>query len=308
MAKLRAARENLRKGLRARQTIRGYESDWKIFTAWCHDTGRRALPADSETVSLYATWLVTASGRRCSTAERHIAAIADRHKRSKSTTPDMADAREIIHAMKRESKERPRGKAALTQQDLAKAARACDTHMARGCRDRAMLVLGFATSMRRSELAALDLADISFDRRGLVVVIRSSKTDQVGKGRTLAVWPGEKKATDPVRTMRTWLDKRGEFDGPLFCRVTPGGKIIPSRLTGDTVNDSVKRCLEAAGMDPRPYGAHSLRAGAITTSAELGHTDQEIMSMSGHGSQKVMQMYIRSSRLFAGRNPLAGAL
>jgi hypothetical protein len=41
--------------------------------------------------------------------------------------------------------------------------------------------------MRRSEAAALDVADLRFDGRGLVVTLRRSKTDQTGEGREIAV-------------------------------------------------------------------------------------------------------------------------
>jgi hypothetical protein len=51
-----------------------------------------------------------------------------------------------------------------------------------------------------------------------------------------------------------------------------------------------------------------MRAGAVTTAAELGRSDQEIMDLSGHATPEVMRSYVRHARVFAGRNPLAGAL
>jgi integrase len=51
-----------------------------------------------------------------------------------------------------------------------------------GLRDRALLLLGFAGAFRRSELVALDVADIEETETGLLVTIRSSKTDQEGQG------------------------------------------------------------------------------------------------------------------------------
>jgi integrase len=306
---LRRRREALRSfERRAHLTVRGYESDLRVFTRWCVDAGRTALPVDSDTLALYVTWLLTDGGRRSATAIRHLAAIADRHRATGLATPSMSDARDAILSVRKQRNERPQGKTALGVPELAKVARACDSGTNLGARDRALIVLGFATSLRRSELCALQLSDVSFDRKGLAVLVRRSKTDQDGKGRIIGVWAGKRPSTDPVRVLQAWIRKRGSWPGPLFCRVQTGDVLKRIPITGDSVNDTVKRCVARIGLDPAAYGAHSLRAGAITASADLGRSDQEIMGMSGHTSAKVMQMYVRSARLFSGRNPLAGAL
>jgi integrase len=170
------------------------------------------------------------------------------------------------------------------------------------------MVLGFATSFRRSNLAGLQLSDLTFSPEGLVVVQRRSKTDQQGRGRVMGVWPGRRAATDPVRVLRAWLARRGDWAGPLFCRVQTSDVLVRRGIGGDAINDVVKRAVVRVGLDPSLFGAHSLRAGAVTASAELGRTDQEIMGLSGHRSSETMRGYVRGTRLFAGRNPLAGAL
>jgi integrase len=187
-------------------------------------------------------------------------------------------------------------------------ARRCEARTALGARDRAIVVLGFATSFRRAELCRLQLSDVSFERRGLAVLLRYSKRDQEGRGRVLGVWAGKRACTDPVRVLRDWLAFRGDWEGPLFCRVQTGDVVKRRPISGEALAESVKRAIASAGIDPARYGAHSLRAGAITASAGLGRSDQEIMGLSGHASAKVMRMYVRSARLFSGRNPLAGVL
>jgi integrase len=131
--------------------------------------------------------------------------------------------------------------------------------------------------------------------KGLVVNLRKSKTDRDRKGRFIEVWRGSRPITDPVATLRAWLDRRGSWDGPLFCRIQTGDKIKPIPVTGLSINLTVKRAIRRAGIDPARYGAHSLRAGAVTASAEIGRSDQEIMRMSGHRDPKVMQMYVSAS-------------
>jgi integrase len=68
-------------------------------------------------------------------------------------------------------------------------------------RDRALLLLAFACASRRSEIAALDVADLCFDGRGLVVTVRRSKTDQEGEGRKVGLPFGSNPLTCPVRAL-----------------------------------------------------------------------------------------------------------
>jgi site-specific recombinase XerC len=64
-------------------------------------------------------------------------------------------------------------------------------------RDRAILLLGFSSGMRRSELAALDVSDLTFVDQGVDVLIRRSKTDPEGKGRTIGIPRGRNQDTCP---------------------------------------------------------------------------------------------------------------
>jgi integrase len=57
----------------------------------------------------------------------------------------------------------------------------------RGQRDRALLLVGWAAALRRSELAALRVDDVRFEPEGAVLTIRRSKTDQDAAGATVAV-------------------------------------------------------------------------------------------------------------------------
>ncbi len=305
---LRAVRESLRGRPRAPATRKGYAADWRSFVCWCSGVGRECLPCSQETAALYATWLLTQDGKRVSTVKRHLAAIVDSHRCARLPVPSMADAREVCEAVKRSRREQPVRKAALSVDDLVRVSRHFDTGTVLGLRNRAIVVLGFATGMRRSDLAGLQLSDVSFEKRGLAVLLRYSKTDQLGRGRLLGVWAGKRACTDPVRVLRAWLIERGTWDGPLFCRIQTGGRVTRRAIGGEAVAQVVKAAVSGVGLDPARYSGHSLRAGAATASAELGRSDQEIMGLTGHKSARVMRMYIRGARVFSGRNPLAGVL
>jgi integrase len=71
-------------------------------------------------------------------------------------------------------------------------------------RDRALLLIGFAGGLRRSELAAIDLADFEQVREGIVLTIRRSKTDQDGEGRKIGI-PFGRTIHCPVKALESWL-------------------------------------------------------------------------------------------------------
>jgi len=293
---------------RAHLTVRGYASDVRIFERWCTDAGRNALPCTPDTVCLYVLWLLNKQTRKVTTAARHVSAIVDWHRRSGVEPPTTADAWKAISSTRKKRDERSVGKAAMTPEILRRASKACDSGTLLGLRDRAMLVIGFACALRRSEIAGLQLADVSFQAKGCAVMLRRSKTDQQGEGRYIGAWHGKRALTDPVQTLTEWIAARGSWRGPLFCRIQNKDTLVKRSITGEYVNDVVKRVLKTAGIDAEPYGAHSLRIGAVTAAAEIGGTDTELMGLSGHRSTAVMRGYVRPGRVFSGRNPLAGVL
>lgn len=305
---LRSLRESLRDTpARARATLRGYAHDWRVFTKWCAMAGVCALPATSETIALYVTWMLVQMGRKVTTAARHVAGIVYYHRQAGHALPALVEVKNILDVVRRRRRERPCGKAALNPDELLSVASACDTSTNAGSRDRAIVVLGFATSLRRSELARLSLDDLRFADEGLIVTVGRSKTDQSGRGRIVGVWRGKRSITDPVEVLHHWIERRGDWRGPLFPRIK-ANRISNRPISGQAINGVVKRSIQRAGMNPASYGAHSLRAGAITAAAAGGRSDQEIMQMSGHANAHVMRSYIRITRVFAGRNPLEGVL
>lgn len=309
MGKLRERRAELQQtGQRAPRTHEAYASDWRVFERWCVSAGRVPLPASIETLELYLVWTLEQERRKVTTASRHATAIAFIHRQGGHPSPVTSSAWKLLTTVKRERKERPKQKAALTVEQLRTASEGYGS-LPIDLRNRAVMVLGFATGLRRSEISRLDVGDVQFEPEGLKVTVHRSKRDQLGKGRLLGVFAGVHPATDPVRVVRAWLDVRGSQPGPLFLRVAPWTHAITAVRLGDVgIADVVKAAARRIGIDPRTIGAHSLRAGMITTAAEHGASDLEIMAASGHASARVMRDYVRSSRVFARRNPLASAL
>src|SRR5262249_33580424 len=148
--------------------------------------------------------------------------------------------------------------------------------------ERAIVLFGFASALRRSELAGLDLADVRLVVRGAIVCVAKSKNDQEGEGRELGVHRGRWQQTCPVPALEAWIAKRGEWDGPLFAAIGRTGVVGRSRLSGAAIAGVVKAAAKRAGLDPSRYGGHSLRAGCATSAAEGGASDLAIMGRTGH--------------------------
>jgi integrase len=310
MAELRGRRVDLvASAERSASTRRAYESDWKRFQEWCGRAGRSALPAEPDTVALYLTSVVT---DRCAVASaaRYSVAIAFKHREAGKPSPIGPEVREVLAGARHKFGVAAAGaKEALTPAQLRAICRQLlDSGEASGVRDRALLVLGFATGLRRSELSALDLFDVSLlPKHRLIVRVRRGKTDQNGAGRDLGVFAGRRAETCPSRALREWLKVRGLAAGPLFTRFRGNGSRTMLRLSPGGVAGVLKAAVESIGLDPAKYGGHSLRAGCATAAYEGGAGDSAVMARTGHRSVMVMRRYLRSANLFA-LNPLAKAL
>ncbi|HSH61087.1 MAG TPA: site-specific integrase [Acidimicrobiales bacterium] len=170
-----------------------------------------------------------------------------------------------------------------------------------GTRDRALLLIGFAGALRRSELVALAAEDLEEVDEGVVVTIARSKTDQEGTGRAIGVPYGSSLLTCPVRALDAWMQAARISSGPVFLPVDRHGRLDPARrgrLSPVAVNRLVKTYVARIRLDPDRYGAHSLRAGLATSAAEAGVSERAIMNQTGHRSLPVMRGYIRSGTLF----------
>jgi integrase len=165
-----------------------------------------------------------------------------------------------------------------------------------GLRDRALLALGFAGAFRRSELVALEVADLEPMADGLRVTIRRSKTDQEGIGQEIAIPRGCR--IEPVLAVESWLAASGISEGPIFRQIKKGGHIQPEALSGHSAAVIVKRRARAAGLDPSTFAGHSLRAGFLTSAAEAGSSVLKMVEVSRHKSVDMLTTYVRRSNLF----------
>ncbi|MEM1042952.1 MAG: site-specific integrase [Bacteroidota bacterium] len=330
---------------RSDATLRAYRSDWADFALWCGDRQLVAMPARLETVALYIASRAEAGpedddGRptaplKVATLERRMAAISQAHKLAGVESPALR-SREPLHSVwagvtRTLGTAREKVAPALAADVVAMAA-ACDETMRwaedarlgdvaeavaddappgtalRARRDKALLLLGFAAALRRSELAAVRTEHLSFTPDGLRLLIPKSKSDQEGAGQVVGVAYGSRSETCPVRAVRSYLaaasraladqGRPSPLSGPVFRSVDRWGRLGRSSITGRTVANVVKAYAEAAGLDPTLYAGHSLRAGFATTAARAGKPDRAIQKQTRHKSTAMLAEYVREGRLF----------
>jgi site-specific recombinase XerD len=276
-------------------TRAAYRSDFAAFCRWCLVRGVASLPATPETVAAYLASEAEA-GLKPSTISRRCAAIKYAHKLAGHEPPTNSEAvKATLRGIRRAIGAAPARKAPAVAEIMRDMAHAAPAGL-KGLRDRALLLLGFGGAFRRSELVALNFADLEETDDGLRVTIRRSKTDQEGQGTTIAIIRGG--ACCPVKAIKAWLDAAGISEGPIFRPVRKGGKVRDQRLTAKSVCDLVKAYADSVGLDAATFGAHSLRAGFLTSAARRGASVFKMRDVSRHKSMDVLQAYVRDADLF----------
>jgi integrase len=165
-----------------------------------------------------------------------------------------------------------------------------------GKRNRALLCLGFAGAFRRSELCALEVADLTEVADGLRILIRRSKGDQEGQGQEVAIPRGYR--LRPVEAVQIWTAAAGITSGPVFRAVALGGKVSVAPLAENSAARIVKRYARRVGLDPASYAGHSLRRGFLTSAAESGASIWKLSEVSRHKSLDTLRGYVRRVDLF----------
>ena len=278
-------------------TRRAYMGDIADFQQW----GGR-MPCDAMMLARYVA--ERAAIHRPSTLARRVVGIGRAHAAYGFADPSKHElVRAVLHGIRREHGTAQRRAEPLLLQELV-AVLAVLPQDLRGTRDRALLTLGFAGALRRSEIVQLDVADLIVGSEGFRVHLRRSKTDQERAGRVIAV-PYGRTVACPVTAVQSWLTAAGIQEGPVF-RAVVWGQVSDRRLSDQSVSVIVKASLAALGKAQSQYSGHSLRAGFVTSAAQAGVGFLMIQQQTGHRSISMLNRYLRASDLFAGN--AAGAL
>jgi len=213
------------------------------------------------------------------TIDRAVAALRRAHKDAAVEWPDHLAIRETLKGLRRRLRTAQRKATPLQDTDLAAMLAGASE------RDRALVLLGWAAALRRSELVALVVSDVAFSPSGLMVTLRNSKTDQEGEGRTRGV-PMGRRPLCPVHALWKYLAETGITEGRIFP------------ISDRTASEIVKRLAKGAGLDADRVSGHSLRSGFATTAAIKGKSLASIMKQTGHKSERVALGYIRTATVW----------
>lgn len=302
-----AALKALEEGVAA-NTRRAYREDLTAFITWCEQVGRTPLPATPETLTEYATHLINTPTKRGqlpspASVERARSAIRQAHRAQGLNPPDSVGFAKVVKgyaerlATSKHPKARKRKASAASRATLEAMIAPLDLATPAGLRDKAILLTGFVAAARRSELALLNIEDVTdhddgvdAEEEGLSIELYRKKTR---RWQDVPIAYGSDPGLCPVVALREWIEclaLHGRTTGPLFVRIDRHGNIGPAmtregqpigdpdgRLTGQSIGDIVTKLARAVGLKGRWTG-HSVRRGYATSARRAGATREVIES------------------------------
>ena len=279
-------------------TVRALRADLGIWAAWCAERAVAALPADTDTIAAFVDAM--AAVRAPATVRRYVASIALVHRAAGRARP--ADAAPVKLALKRMHHRHGRRQRQahplnwpLRQRLIAAAGdRLIDA------RNRALVAVAYDALLRRSELAALTVADLAVEPAGwATLLVRRAKNDPERRGAAVYL------ARDTVALVNDWLGRSGVRDGRLFRSVDKGGR-IGDRLAPGQVPRIVKTMAARAGLPQEVVdglSGHSTRVGAAQDMIARGIGMPAILQAGRWKSAAMVNRY--GERLLAARGAVA---
>ena len=295
--------EVLRKAARSENTRVAYEKAWQCFISWCQSVDLVPETAESEDIVRFLVAMAnegSVGGRKplaLNTLRLYRSGLNHRWRRLGEPSPASATmVDEVLQGLARVRGDRPRRVKALREYQILEMLQSCGRSL-HGLRDAAVLSLGFAAALRRSELCRLRTVDL--ERRGpvgILVHVRRSKTDAQGLGQSVAVPKG--KNVKPIQRVECWMQAASIRKGFVFQTLLRGGVASGRPLDPGDVARIVKRHARRIGLNPHEYSGHSLRAGFVTSAAVHHARIDKIMEVTRHRSAETVLKYIRDEESF----------
>ena len=278
-------------GAYADNTLRAYRADYKVFKQWCDANAIDPLSSTPERVAEFVHY--EAKSKSTATIRRRIASLSSLFKLNKLNDP--TGSPEVVLALKRIHRQKGRAQKQaypLTRDLLDQLLSVCGNDL-KGQRDRVMLLLGYETMRRRSELCSFRFEDIEVLPRGRTAIrLRFSKTDQYGEGKLLPI------SDDLVQAIQNWKTTAGLESGFILRGLTKTGGVRAS-LSPSHINLRLKELAEEIDIKPSAeLSGHSFRVGAAIDLLEAGESLEKIMLRGGWQSEATAIRYLRGWRGF----------
>lgn len=313
MKELAALTMQVSKNAKSPNTLNGYASDWEDFDTWCRQKRLQSLPASPQVVAAYLSDRATNSWRgpsgrlkkiteklplKLPTLLHRLWGIKYKHKEhGYQFDTGCREIENVVSSLRRQNIAKEERKDPLLLSDIRGMVENLPNTLT-GIRDKALLLVGFVSAMRRSKIAALAIRNLKFVEEGIEIYLNWSKTG----ARDLVIPYGSNPMTCPVRALKVWLTKANITEGAIFRSINKHGHINNQPLTGAAIALIVKRnqyvqnkISEAVekGEYVLSYAGHSLRAGFCTTAAIQGVPEHLIMAQAGHKKSDTTKKYIR---------------
>ena len=293
----------------AKNTRIAYDKGWSCFECYCVRRKIDPFSATPEEVADFLIELATRpspkSGKTLSmgTVALYRSGINKRYAEAGMVSPmNHPEVAAVFKGLSRIKGTASRQVKALREHHIKKMLDQCaDTLI--GLRDAAIIVVGFAGALRRSEICGLMFDDIEIirpaERNGskkMFIHVRKSKTDQEGKGQKIAIPEG--KHLRPIQRLQAWLEASGITGGYLFQTMKRGGRLRGLPLHHSDIPRLVKHYAELVGLDSKEVSGHSLRAGFVTSAAVHNARLDKIMEITRHSNPSTVMKYIRDADSF----------
>lgn len=290
-------------------TLAAYRFDWQSFQTYCESVGAQSLPASPSTLAEYIA--AKRTELQPSTLQRHCSSIAQAHRLKGLKSPTESElvrtALQGLRALSAVSHKAPKkgrkAKApALTADAMRQTLSALPSDGA-GLRDLALLLVGYKTAARRSELASLKWWQVEWQPEGVLLKFQASKTDKTFTGQQVALVRegGQYCPVQALEIWREWCLSAGvpseELEaGAVFRGITKHQKLT-QKLSAHSVGEIVKARTLGAGL--AGITAHSLRRGHLTEGFRQGRKEADLMRTSRHRSVAVFRSYIDEADPFS---------
>lgn len=293
----------------AENTRIAYRKGWQRFSDFCAAKGYKPFPATPQAVIEFlieqATRPVGTNGRHLSmgTVVLYHSAINRKHTDAGLPSPTRdPEVINVLRGLKRLKGTAQRQVKALRENQIEAMLKACGKTPL-GMRDAAIIAIGFAAALRRSEICNLKIDDVEIinspdgtSSSKMFIYIRQSKTDQQGKGQKIAIPEGKK--IKPIMRLKDWLNVSGIRSGHVFQTLKRGGGLKGKKLHHSDVPRIIKHYAERIGLDPGEVAGHSLRAGFVTSAAAHHARLDKIMEVTRHRNPATVLKYIREADSF----------
>ena len=279
--------EEYAQAARADSTVKSYANDIRYITgAGC------PLPATPADV---VEWLTKAARHLApATIQRRLVSLSVWHQENGHPSP-ISDqkVKKVFAGICRTLGTKQRSVKPLVRDDLISVLVAVDyQNPIAAARDSALLLLAFASALRRSNLVAIKIEHVTQHEHGADIFLPRSKTDRTGAGRVVSV-PKAIGDKCPIKALAHWLAVSGITSGYVFRSVNKHGHIGSGKLDVGSVGRIFKRAIVLSGRDATDYSSHSGRAGFVTSAASANMPTFQIAQVTGHKGIQSLQKYMR---------------